>query len=136
MSVTVKGRVPKEWSDHTVSHITDRLQTLERALASGADRYSAPSVPSFGPGTLPGGPGAGIPSTPPPAGPTPPPVTEEVQIISSDMSPHIHLTHELPYLMEEIRRLAETKPHTHNLDDVHGAVDDAQRIIAGQMFGG
>jgi len=43
---------------------------------------------------------------------------------------------DLPFLLEEIRRLAEQKPHTHNLSDVHGDADDAQRVIAGQMFGG
>ena len=158
MSVTVQGRVPKVWGDATVSHLTRRLQALERALASGADHYSAPSVPSFGSGTITGGAGAGIPSTPPPAGPVPPPVvTEEIQIVGSnphthlphellqlseeirrlaETKPHTHGLHEIPSLLEEARKVVETKPHTHSLDDIHGDADDAQRVIAGQMFGG
>ena len=155
MSVTVQGRVPREWGDSTVSHLTRRLQALERALASGADLYLAPSVPTYGSGTITGGAGTTAP-TPPGATPAPEP---EVEVFSEDAHPHIHMTHEIPYLadeirrlaevkphihvldelpslLEEIRRIAETKPHTHILDDVHGAVDDAERVIAGQMFGG
>jgi hypothetical protein len=59
MSVTVQGKVPRKWDDHTVDHITRRLQTLERAIAGGAQAFLAPSTPSFGPGTVTGGAGGG-----------------------------------------------------------------------------
>jgi len=132
MSVTVQGRVPRDWNDATVSHLTRRLQALERDRASGADLYSAPSVPSFGSGTITGGAGTTAPIPPPTSIPEP-----EVEVIPADLHPHIHLLNDLPYLLEEIRRVAEQKrPHTHNLSDVHGDADDAQRVIAGQMFGG
>lgn len=58
MSVTVQGRVPRKWGDEAVSHLTRRLQILERALAGGADRFLAPSVPTFGSGTVSGGAGS------------------------------------------------------------------------------
>lgn len=60
MTVTVKGRVPRDWGDETVAHITRRLQELERALvkAGDSDAFLAPSVPAFGAGTVTGGAGA------------------------------------------------------------------------------
>src|SRR3990167_871902 len=50
MSVTVRGRVPSQWNDQTVAHLTERLRALETAVAGGKASFTSPSAPPFGPG--------------------------------------------------------------------------------------
>ena len=50
MSVTVRGRVPSQWNDQTVAHLTERLRALETAAAGGARGFTSPAAPPFGPG--------------------------------------------------------------------------------------
>ena len=49
--ITVRGRVPPDWNNFTASHITERLQALERALGAKNAVFSTPASATFGPGS-------------------------------------------------------------------------------------
>lgn len=65
MSVTVRGRVPNEWSPQTALHITERLRALEKAMAGGVEIFRSPAAPPTGPTIIvtPGSGGTGGPGT-------------------------------------------------------------------------
>jgi hypothetical protein len=151
MSVFVQGRVPRQWNDETVSHLTRRLVALERELAggtSGRDRFLSPAVPSFGSGTVSGGAGTTAPSPAPPA--TEP--TVEPTVAAEALShQHTHPPHEILEIVTEIRRqLGYPAPHSHSSQEIHDLQNipqrhpveepknpaDAQEILASQVFGG
>ena len=68
MTVAVRGRVPREgegvYDAHVATHIRERLQALERALAGGNNVFASPTFPSFGSGLAgsSGAAGGGVPA--------------------------------------------------------------------------
>ncbi len=59
MTVSVRGPVPAgPWTPHTAQHLTERLKAVEKALGDGSAAFLAPSIPTFGPGTITGGGGS------------------------------------------------------------------------------
>ena len=56
MTVSVRGRVPRDkdgkFAEHIAAHIQERLQALERALAGGAPQFTSPGTPAFGSGPI------------------------------------------------------------------------------------
>ena len=145
--ISVQGRVPRSWNDETVSHITRRLVALERELAGGRERFLAPSIPTFGSGTVTGGAGATAPSPPP----DPTPEEEPMAPAEALSHQHVHHPHEILGIVNEIRRyLGYPIPHSHSAQEIHDLqnipkrepVDmpknpaDAQEILAAQVFGG
>lgn len=48
--IPVQGRVPSQWNDETVGHLTRRLQAIERALGGSAQVFNTPASPTFGAG--------------------------------------------------------------------------------------
>lgn len=125
MSVTVRGRVPDKWGKEAVSHLTRRLQALERALAGGRDRFLTPATPAFGAGAVSGGAGATAP-TPDPGTVT---VIEQTEIVQIAVQPSAH-THSV----KEVHDLDGLPPRLPIQTPFNPAAD--QVVIADQVFGG
>lgn len=49
--IPVRGRVPRDWTDKTAAHLTDRLQAIERELSGARPTFTTPSRPTFGSGS-------------------------------------------------------------------------------------
>jgi len=140
MSVTVRGRVPSQWNDQTVAHLTERLRALETAVAGGKGSFTSPAAPPFGPG-------AGVVVVSAPGGGVSGGVTDHGALtgLADNDHPQYLARHEaaqsLPHShrAEDVSGLEQTRrpplPHSHTTADV-ADFDPWQQILMTRIFGG
>ena len=157
MTVAVRGRVPirqdGRFTDGEATHIAERLQALERAIAGSGSTFLAPSTPTFGSGPIissgsgagsgggGGGGGTGGGTT----------VTDHGALTGLEdddhpqyagrfdsVKPHSHGPFDVAGLESRFPNRFEriVFPHSHMMGDVPDLrPDDAQFVIAGRIYG-
>ena len=154
--VPLRGRSVKadrsgKFTDRLASAINERFHAIERALlGTGIPTVPKSSLPGGGTGSgssggSGGGGGGGGGTSPTPT------VTDHGALTGladddhpqyaqkgmlMDPKPHVHSTADIIGLLDEIGLLMRLQAHTHRVDEIHGAADDSQVILAGQIFGG